>query len=226
MTSVACCALAEVEGDAREQAVRGAEWLLEARSRGLSIVNRIRAALSTDPPVIDQNFQIPGWGWSDDTTAWVEPTSWALLALKQLRADLPRRRVERRVGQGHALLADRMCRGGGWNYGNKAVLGYDLEPYPDTTAFALIALQDHAEAETTKVSIGRLRDLSRQQRSSLVLALAILALQLHGQDVRFERQELNNRLSMPHTSPDTRTLAFTLLALNEGEPPLRVGRDG
>jgi hypothetical protein len=72
----------------------------------------------------------------------VEPTSWALLALKRMRGALPRRRTEDRIEEAHRLLADRMCRGGGWNYGNKAILGFDLDPYPDTTALALLALQD------------------------------------------------------------------------------------
>ena len=45
-------------------------------------------------------------------------------------------RVGRRADRAKpsALLADRACRGGGWNYGNANVLGQDLHPYVPTTA--------------------------------------------------------------------------------------------
>jgi hypothetical protein len=143
MTSIASFALARVRPGS-SHAIQGGLWLLGQRSRSHapSLVERLRAAVRNEPPMVEQDEGLQGWPWSADTTAWVEPTAWALLALKQLRADMPRRRLAARVDEAHRLLADRMCRGGGWNYGNKAVLGTDLPPYPDTTALGLMALQD------------------------------------------------------------------------------------
>ena len=42
-----------------------------------------------------------------------------------------------------AVLFDRVCHEGGWNYGNPEVYGQKLWPYVPTTAVALLAMQDH-----------------------------------------------------------------------------------
>jgi hypothetical protein len=45
------------------------------------------------------------------------------------------------------MLLDRRCRDGGWNFGNRRVLGADLPSYPETTALALMALNGHAAVQ-------------------------------------------------------------------------------
>ena len=45
------------------------------------------------------------------------------------------------------MLLDRRCRDGGWNYGNRRVLGADLPSYPETTALALMALDGHTAVD-------------------------------------------------------------------------------
>jgi hypothetical protein len=223
MTSVATCALARA-APAGGHALRGARWLLGNRSRGPTFIQRIFMRLSSEPPLVDQDPELLGWPWAVDTAPWVEPTAWALLALKQLRSSVSTRRAADRIDQGHLLLRDRMCRGGGWNYGNKAVLGFDLSPYPDTTALALIALQDHQIADVTEPSIARLREMMAEYSSSLALALSILALQLYGRDITAEREELRLRLPALASDVEVRTLALALLALDEHQSHFRVMR--
>lgn len=221
MTSVAVVALASVRPDSRS-ALRGGTWLLGQRSRRQKLMERVRAWLSDEPPAVDQDPNLAGWPWTGDTTAWVEPTSWALLALKRLRDELPRKRTDERIKDAHRLLADRMCRGGGWNYGNKAVLGYDLEPYPDTTALALLALQDAPSAGVTEPGIVRLREMLGDHPSALALALAVLALEAHERDAAAERARLRERMMQVTRDDDVRVLALALLALDDSGLRLRV----
>jgi hypothetical protein len=172
--------------------------------------------------VVDQDQDLVGWPWTADTAAWVEPTAWSLLAVKRLQRHLPRQRAAERIRQAESLLADRMCRGGGWNYGNRRILGEDLLPFPDTTALALMALHDSPSVAVTAVSIDRLHDMLVANRSALVLALATLSLQLYGEDVTALRAQLHERIRSGHGDDDVRTLALMLLALDEDSLHFRV----
>jgi hypothetical protein len=98
------------------------------------IASRARSLPADDAVPHDPNVR--GWGWTPDTFGWVEPTSAVLLALRVLRP-----RATTAIAEGLALLADRECLGGGWNYGNPVVYDDDLPPFVHTTAVATIALQ-------------------------------------------------------------------------------------
>ena len=96
-----------------------------------------------DPEVQDM-FDIDpervGWPWAEGTFAWVEPTAWAVLALRAAgQGQHPR------VIEGVSLLLDRAFDAGGINYGNRRVLGAMTEPIPGPTAIMLLALQGHDE---------------------------------------------------------------------------------
>jgi hypothetical protein len=39
------------------------------------------------------------------------------------------------------MLWDRRCPDGGWNYGNRRVMGVDMSSFPETTALAILALR-------------------------------------------------------------------------------------
>lgn len=117
--------------------------------------------------------QTQGWLWSANTTSWVEPTSLAVLALK-LSGD----GAHPRVREGERYLADRACYGGGWNYGNKEVLGVRLEAWPTVTACALLALQDQRDTMTARAADWLEDELGRHQ-SAMSLSLGILALDAH-----------------------------------------------
>jgi hypothetical protein len=220
MTSLATLSLATPER-ADPAAVRGASWLLEQRSRKPSWVQRLAARVSSSATV-DQDPALAAWGWTADSTAWVEPTSWALIAVRQMAPHLPTAVVQARVSAAEAMLADRMCVGGGWNYGNKRVMGEELPPYPDTTALGLLALQGRGSHAAVEPSLRRLRALLDDQKSLLVVSLSTLCFQLHNEDVRPLREEVRSRLAAAPAAVDNRTLAFAVLAMNERTPPLRV----
>jgi hypothetical protein len=223
MSSLAVLALAHTNA-ADERAVRGAMWLLGQRSREQPWLHRVWQRFFPEPRIIDQDHDLVGWPWTADTSAWVEPTAWSLLALKQLAAYLPSRLVAERIRDGELLLADRMCAGGGWNYGNRRVLGEDLSPYPDTTALALIALHDSRDDTLTGTGLRRLQDLLHEQRSTLALALSCLCLRLYTHDPAQLRTELSQRLRSDRV-PDTRSLALALLALDQQVVHFEVRRN-
>jgi hypothetical protein len=111
---------------------------------------------------------------------------------------------------------------GGWNYGNRRVLGEALEPFPDTTALALLALQGSARGEALAEGCDALERLLDEKASSLALALAALALELHARDAAPLRVRLEARVERIGPPRETRSIAFALLALTGGAELLRV----
>ena len=84
----------------------------------------------------DIDIQLVGWPWAEKNFSWVEPTSWACLALRAVgQAQHPR------VQEGMRMLVDRAMDTGGINYGNRQILGKMTDPIPGPTAMMLIALQ-------------------------------------------------------------------------------------
>lgn len=101
------------------------KWLLANKGK----------TFTSNPALYGHDTQLTGWPWVADTHSWVEPTAYAILALRAagLRQHL-------RVREGVALLLDRAMPHGGWNYGNSRMFGSELRPFPDQTGMALAAL--------------------------------------------------------------------------------------
>ena len=105
-----------------------------------------------------------GGNGTPDTANWVEPTSYALMFLKKfLRSvgqQVPqaggRETFKPIIAEAESLLYQRMCKEGGWNYGNARVLGEELRPYPLTTAIALHRFAEPIEPECQR-SLGYLQ---------------------------------------------------------------------
>ncbi|MEJ2720062.1 MAG: terpene cyclase/mutase family protein [bacterium] len=144
---------------------RCARWLLSLEGEPMEATKEVP---------FDSSLQ--GWPWMDATFSWVEPTSYALLALKASgHGDHPR------VAEAEKLLLDRGCADGGWNYGNREVLGRELPPFVPTTAWAVMALQECPDAGTA--IDGGLDYLEKEvgsHPSALSLSLGILAFDIHG----------------------------------------------
>jgi hypothetical protein len=125
------------------------------------------------PPNLPQDRR-SGWGWTRDARSLVEPTARMLLALRLLT---PADRAAR--AEAVALLADRRCADGGWNYGNPSHVDVDLRSYAQTTAFALIALRE-GPASLVEGALGFLRKTWHLEPGTLTTAQSAIAFRLHG----------------------------------------------
>lgn len=183
---------------------------LTALQHGLASVKGVRL----EPADGGQDNTLQAWPWVRDTFSWVEPTAWCLLALKLLPAAMRDRDWSARVDEAERLLNNRMCSGGGWNYGNASTLGQDLRPYVPTTAAGLLALQDAGTNPSVTASARRLVDLRTSERSTLALSLTALALRVHGLDPTDVEERLAEALPMSESHGHLQALALALLALS------------
>ncbi len=121
-----------------------------------------------------------GWPWVPGSAAWVGPTSLALLALEQESRRSSAVGIRERIAGGRQFLLHRMCANGGWNHGGVRPLGYESNPYPETTGMALAALRG-----TTSPGIDLSLALAQQYlarcRSADALNWLRLGLLAHGQ---------------------------------------------
>jgi hypothetical protein len=189
-------------------------WLLRQQGRSLGWHHSLLYRVAPSLVLVRLNPDLKGWPWRSHATGFVEPTAYSLIVLKKLRPHTDTR-AEARIQEAEAMLYDRMCPNGGWNYGNSVVLGVDLPPYADVTALTLIALQDHRGSEPNVVSLAALRRMLAEVDSSLALAWGTLCLSLYGEDTESLRGRLERRYRQRPYLVDTRSLALTLLALAE-----------
>ncbi len=122
------------------------------------------------------NTQLIGWAYAEQTHSWIEPTAFAVLALKAVgKGDVPAAR------EGVAVLIDRQLPGGGLNYGNTEVLGQYLRPHIEPTGIAMLALAGEADASGRVArSIAWLRRSIEPGTTPLSLAWGLVGLQAHG----------------------------------------------
>jgi len=157
---------------------RGVNWLLSTRGAETRAVARLAHWLS--PRTVEFDAALSGWPWAAGTSSWVEPTAHALMALRHVARSGEHAGLEARMAMGHAMLLERRCRDGGWNYGNRRVLGMDLPSQPETTALALMALDGHAEIRWGEM-LDRVERLWHQTASPLARAwLGACLLQYRG----------------------------------------------
>ena len=136
-TSLAVICLAS--HDAQDSVRRGAEWLLGHRGNGLGLFAALLYRFMPDRVPTRLDPELKGWSWTPNEFSWVEPTAYALIALKKVRGHRDGRSAET-IGEAERMLYDRACSDGGWNYGNSTAYGVSLTPYLETTALALLAL--------------------------------------------------------------------------------------
>jgi hypothetical protein len=147
---------------------RAAAWLVA--NRGNSIPRS---------PDFGHNPELIGWAYAEQTHSWVEPTSFAVLALKA--AGKGREAAAR---EGVAVLFDRQLPGGGLNYGNTYVLGQLVRPHVQPTGIALLALAgETGGSERVAKSIAWLRRSIGIKTTPLSLGWALLGLRAQGVDV-------------------------------------------
>ena len=177
---------------------------------GLQRVKGVRLAPS---PTGSQDNTLQAWSWIPQTFSWVEPTAWCLLSLKKwaptnLGVD------PARLDEAERLLINRSCSAGGWNYGNADVLGKELRPYVPTSAIALLALQHRRDHPVVERSVDYLEKHATSERSGTALALALLALRVHGRRDDAVRSALVAQLPVTMTLQNHAAVALAAYALS------------
>jgi hypothetical protein len=219
-TSLATLALATLP-DERAGAVRGGRWLLTQSGRPLGWIASLLYRIAPDHQRVKINPDLTGWSWSAATTSWVEPTAYALLALKKLGRETAGEAAAR-VSEGERLLYDRMCTGGGWNYGTPNELGVSLVPYPEVTSVVLTALQDHASAAENQASLAAIPRLLDGNESGVALAWALICYALYDRPVDGLVARLARSWARDAFLEGPRPMSVALLALTDRVAPLRI----
>lgn len=173
-------------------------------------------------PAIGHNAALIGWPWVLGTHSWIEPTAWAVLALK-VRGQGQHDRTREAVW----LLIDRLLPTGGCNYGNTTVLGQLLRPHLQPTGIAMLALAGESDRSgRVAASLAYLSRTLSAETPAASLAYGMLGLAAH----RFPPadgaawlaaayERLNRR------GADPLRLALLLLAAAGAEAPVIALRD-
>lgn len=179
VTSLGCLVLIRA-GAAQDSLRRALRWIYEDWPRDTAPLRRWLRKLSAARSVSPRNDFHRGWGWTPGTSSWVEPTSFAVMALEQSPADLQPRGAARRRRLAEAMLLDRMCPGGGWNCGNPIIYGVPGEPLVFPTVWALLALRARGERPEIALSLEWLEKNLKSVCSPASLCLSRLCLEAYG----------------------------------------------
>jgi hypothetical protein len=137
-------------------------WLLDARGK----------AVSQKHSFFDHDAMLTGWPWVAGTHSWLEPTGYAVLALRA-RGEGAHPRTREAV----KLMLNRALPDGGWNYGNRRVFGKALRAFPATTGVALAALSGEPRSAEVDAGIRCLVDALPRISAPLSLAWGLIGLQ-------------------------------------------------
>jgi hypothetical protein len=213
VTSLACCALSGSAGSDK-QLRAGLQWICEDVPRDSSPWQRFMRSLRPDSKLTAQSDSYRGWGWTPKTSSWVEPTSFALMALREAPSEkLPKGASQRRES-GISLLYDRMCPGGGWNCGNPRVYGVDGDALVLPTCWALLALHDAPEKPGRALSLAWLQKAFARIASPGSLAVAQMTLEIYATQVPEARHNLQDWSAEELAENGTHVLAWVCMALN------------
>ncbi|MCC7527425.1 MAG: hypothetical protein IT342_02815 [Candidatus Melainabacteria bacterium] len=165
-----------------------------------------------------------GWPWSQGAFHWVEPTVYALLALK-IPGPVEAKDSQNVLMRGDKFLLEHACKDGGWNHGNDLCLNVHLPPFAVTTAEALIALQNENKANVVKKAFHNLSKTIGYNKSAMSLAWVSIAQQSHGKDSSESIAALIDRQNDDGSfGPDLMVTAISMLALQAhlGDNALKV----
>jgi hypothetical protein len=217
VTALACLALQAIEGATPElDAARN--WLCGSWPGEGGIWWRIRHRLFGQPQLIAQDHRLRGWSWTPGTSSWVEPTAYALLALRPTRGSPSfLLSVDDRCNLAQKMLSNRMCAGGGWNCGNPAVYGTAGTPLIGPTCWALLALGEFAQrADARRCLSEGLAWLERtysEAQGPGSLALAHLCLKAFGRSTSSIDSRLSEIYGHNRFLGQVPVLAWALLAV-------------
>jgi hypothetical protein len=216
-TSLACSVLA-ADGQSAKNVAAGLKWLCEDFPRDRSLVRRLLQGLRRKSQIVSQNDSYHGWGWTPKTASWVEPTAFALMALRDAPAEQSPRNAAERRDLAVALLYDRMCPGGGWNCGNPRVYGVDGDALVLPTCWALMALRDAPEKPGRALSLTWLQKELAKIESAASLAVARMTLENYGFGRPHASRDLQDWSAQELAGQGTHVLAWVCLALDPARP--------
>jgi Prenyltransferase and squalene oxidase repeat len=211
VTALACWALLGLE-EFSGSVTRGMSWLSADQPGEARWLWRTIRKLRGIDRISSQKDSCYGWSWTHGTASWVEPTSSAIIVLQSAPAKLLSA-ASRRMKLAEAMLYDRMCPGGGWNCGNPMVYGVPGEPQVGTTAWALLALRQHAGRSENQLSVQWLEQTWPKIQSVASLAMARLALDACGRNRAELGTAVREALSASESPWNVSTVAWASLAL-------------
>jgi hypothetical protein len=224
VTSLACIVLGS-DGQSGRNVAAGLKWLCQDFPRDSSPWRRLMQRLRP-PSHVTMNDSYRGWGWTPRTSSWVEPTAFALMALREATPqDLPAAANQRR-NLATGLLYDRMCPGGGWNCGNPRVYGVDGDALILPTCWALLALRGAPEKPGRALSLSWLQKEFANIQSAGSLALARMTLENYGIEAPWAKRNLREWTAEELTEEGTHVLAWVCMALDsERSWPAMAGKN-
>jgi hypothetical protein len=129
-----------------------------------------------------------GWPWMAKTFHWVEPTCLALFAIHT--AASPGGKILQAAEQARAYLSDITCEGGGWNYGNRSVLGCAVPPMAVNTCQGILAFQAQPQNVLVRKALAYLDKADSEFMSVVETAWSALARHAVGEKFDTQRQRL------------------------------------
>lgn len=137
-------------------------WLLDARGK----------AIPAQESSLEHDTTLIGWPWVAGSHSWLEPTAYAVLALRARGKG-----THPRVREAVTLMLNRSLPDGGWNYGNRRVFGNALRAFPATTGLALAAMAGEPRSAEVDAGIRFLVDVLPRISAPLSLAWGVIGLQ-------------------------------------------------
>ncbi len=194
---------------------RAVDWLVAAQAPLLPDRSWLDRLLYREAAVVFDR-RLRGWPWTPGAAGWIEPTVHAVQALEHSRERHGGEALQERIETGVSMILDRQCRDGGWNYGNKRVLGEDLESFPECTALALIGL---CGRKGPAVERGMERALEDWRRGPRGLAQALLRIAFRMHSVPFDDRPVE-------ASGRTETTVLALALIGEPDGAWRLWKGG
>ncbi len=188
----------------------GAPQYEEPRTKAVQFLLNLEQARTegNGPTPFGHDGTIPGWPWIRETHAWVEPTAYALMALR-VCGHVHHSRARDAV----RLLLDRQLPGGGWNIGNTTVFGQELRPMPETTGPALEALTGMTPKDVVAKSITYLQAHREQWHAPMSLAWALLGLHAWQETPQQTQEQILRVLDRQDQYGPCDTVSLSLLLL-------------
>jgi hypothetical protein len=188
----------------------GAARFEEPRNKAIRFLLDFEQAGVLDNPQTGEGHDetIPGWPWVVQTHPWVEPTAYALMALRICgHAD------HRRAQDAVRLLLDRQLSAGGWNCGSTITFGQEMLPMPEDTGPSLEALAGLVPQADVDRSIRYLHSQLAHLNTPRSVAWAILGLHAWRQGLEQPHEHIRGVLARQKEYGPYDTVSLSLLLL-------------